>query len=120
MPMPWMIGYSDPCADSFALGEVGCVLLSALRDWARDSPATAALGISRSNIRFTVNVIPGPHRAADDFLRTPALSSLSPCTKRSARLTAHHLDQDLERRPETVVWTKTADEILERLAGYLK
>ncbi|MFH9118384.1 hypothetical protein [Streptomyces globisporus] len=29
---------ADPCADSFALDEVGCVLLSALRDWAQDSP----------------------------------------------------------------------------------
>ncbi|MFJ3608508.1 hypothetical protein ACIPVA_37610 [Streptomyces anulatus] len=27
---------ADPCADSFALDEVGCVLLSALRDWTRD------------------------------------------------------------------------------------
>ncbi|MEU2226690.1 hypothetical protein [Streptomyces sp. NPDC018347] len=50
----------DPCADSFARDEVGCVLLSALRDWARDSPATAVLGIARSIIRFTANVIPAP------------------------------------------------------------
>lgn len=48
MPTPWMIGYSDPYADSFTLDEVGCVLLSALRDWARDSPATAALDIART------------------------------------------------------------------------
>ncbi|GGM26216.1 hypothetical protein GCM10010129_83350 [Streptomyces fumigatiscleroticus] len=48
MPMPWMIGYSDPCADAFALNEVGRVLLSALRDWARDSPA--------------VHSAPGAHR----------------------------------------------------------
>ncbi|MGW0206366.1 hypothetical protein ACWDZ8_11305 [Streptomyces sp. NPDC003233] len=34
------------------------MLLSALPDWARDSPTTAALGIARSIIRFTVNVIP--------------------------------------------------------------
>ncbi|TXS71039.1 hypothetical protein [Streptomyces sp. sk2.1] len=47
-------------ADSFALDEVGCALLSALRDWARDSPTTAAPGIARSIIRFTVNVIPDP------------------------------------------------------------
>ncbi|CAL9676859.1 hypothetical protein [Streptomyces sp. enrichment culture] len=51
---------TDPCADSFALDEVGCVLLSALRDWARDSPTTAVLGIARSIIRFTANVIPDP------------------------------------------------------------
>lgn len=29
---------TDPCADSFALDEVGWVLLSALRDWARTPP----------------------------------------------------------------------------------
>ncbi len=51
-----------PCADSFALDEVGCVLLSALRDWARDSPTTAAPGIARSILRFTANVIPDPGR----------------------------------------------------------
>ncbi|MFI0264979.1 hypothetical protein ACH4OW_38985 [Streptomyces sp. NPDC017056] len=43
-----------------ALDEVGGMLLSALRDWARDSPTTAAPGIARSLIRFTVNVIPDP------------------------------------------------------------
>ncbi|WP_327180381.1 hypothetical protein OG599_34930 (plasmid) [Streptomyces sp. NBC_01335] len=51
---------TDPCADSFALDEVGCLLLSALRDWARDSPTTALLGIARSIIRFTANLIPDP------------------------------------------------------------
>jgi hypothetical protein len=50
-----------PCADSFALEEFGCVLLSALRDWARDSPTTAVPGIVRSIIRFTV--IPDPYHA---------------------------------------------------------
>ncbi|MFJ7416514.1 hypothetical protein ACIQWZ_37805 [Streptomyces sp. NPDC098077] len=56
---------ADPCADSFALDEVGCVLLSALRDWARDSPTTAALGIARSIIRFVENVIPDPDGHGD-------------------------------------------------------
>ncbi|MGW0118044.1 hypothetical protein [Streptomyces sp. NPDC003327] len=46
------------CADSFVLDEVGCVLLSALRDWARDSATTAVRGIARSIIRFVENVIP--------------------------------------------------------------
>ncbi|MFE2168899.1 hypothetical protein ACFXB3_28180 [Streptomyces sp. NPDC059447] len=40
--------------------EVGCILLSALRDWAQDSPTTGALGIARSIIRFVVNVFPAP------------------------------------------------------------
>ncbi|MBT2530515.1 hypothetical protein J7E91_35535 [Streptomyces sp. ISL-99] len=50
----------DPCSDSFALDEVGCILLSALRDWAQGSPTTATLGIARTIIRFTVDVIPDP------------------------------------------------------------
>jgi hypothetical protein len=37
---------ANPCADSFTLDEVGCVLLSALHDWARDSPTTAAPGLT--------------------------------------------------------------------------
>ncbi|MFB1047352.1 hypothetical protein [Streptomyces chrestomyceticus] len=34
------------------------MLLYALRDWARDSPTTAAPGIARSILRFTANVLP--------------------------------------------------------------
>ncbi|MEU1666325.1 hypothetical protein ABZ547_22495 [Streptomyces sparsogenes] len=59
-PVTAVDGEVDPCADSFALDEVGCVLLSALRDWARDSPITGALGIARSIIRFVVNIFPAP------------------------------------------------------------
>ncbi|WP_198544740.1 hypothetical protein, partial [Streptomyces sp. Root1295] len=45
--------------------EVGCVLLSALRDWARDSPTTAVPGIARSIIRFVENVVPDPDDHGD-------------------------------------------------------
>ncbi|MET9834542.1 hypothetical protein ABZ078_35810 [Streptomyces sp. NPDC006385] len=62
-PVTAVDGDTDPCADSFALDEVGCVLLSAPRDWARDSPTRAVPGIARSIIRFTVNVIPDPDHA---------------------------------------------------------
>lgn len=62
-PVTAVDGEADPCADSFALDEVGGELLSALRDWARDSPSTAAPGIARSIIRFTVNVIQDPDHA---------------------------------------------------------
>lgn len=62
-PVTAVDGEADPCADSFALDEVGGVPLSALRDWARDSPSTAAPGIARSIIRFTVNVIQDPDDA---------------------------------------------------------
>ncbi|MFE1453405.1 hypothetical protein [Streptomyces olivaceoviridis] len=59
-PVTAVDGETDPYAASFALDDVGCVLLSAPRDWARDSPTTAVLGIARSIIRFTVNVLPDP------------------------------------------------------------
>ncbi|CAM5740365.1 hypothetical protein SALBM311S_02690 [Streptomyces alboniger] len=62
-PVTAVDGEADPCADSFALDEVGCVLLSALRDWARDSPTAAAPGIARSIIGFTVSVLPDPDHA---------------------------------------------------------
>jgi hypothetical protein len=62
-PVTAVDGEADPCVDSFALDEVGGVLLSALRDWARDSPSTAVLGIARSIIRFAVNIIPDPDHA---------------------------------------------------------
>ncbi|MEU0440587.1 hypothetical protein ABZ202_12560 [Streptomyces sp. NPDC006186] len=38
------------------------MLLSALRDWARDSPTTAVPGIARSLVQFAVSVIPDPDR----------------------------------------------------------
>ncbi|CAL9278762.1 hypothetical protein [Streptomyces sp. SudanB91_2054] len=45
------------------------MLLSALRDWARDSPTTAVPGIARSIIRFVVSVIPDPdHEDTADTL----------------------------------------------------
>jgi hypothetical protein len=68
-PVTALDGEADLCADSFVLDEVGCVLLSALRDWARDSPTTAVPGIARSIIRFMVSVIPDPdHEDTADTL----------------------------------------------------
>ncbi|WP_405965504.1 hypothetical protein OG713_41805 [Streptomyces sp. NBC_00723] len=70
-PVTTVDGGADPCADSFALDEIGCLLVSALREWARGFPTTAALGIARSIIRFTVNVIPDPgHADTADTLET--------------------------------------------------
>lgn len=64
-PVTGVLGDGEPHADSFALDEVGCILLSALRDWTRDSPTTAVLGIARSIIRFVENVIPDPDDHGD-------------------------------------------------------
>ncbi|GAB1333327.1 hypothetical protein ACE1SV_76660 [Streptomyces sennicomposti] len=53
------------------------MLLSALRDWAQDSPATAVMGIARSIIRFTANVVPGPdHPDTADTLETVPMCGL--------------------------------------------
>ncbi|MGW1769810.1 hypothetical protein ACWCQL_37915 [Streptomyces sp. NPDC002073] len=64
-PVTGVLGDGEPHADSFALDEVGCILLSALRDWTRDSPTTAVLGIARTIIRFVENVIPDPDDHGD-------------------------------------------------------
>ncbi|MFJ3637601.1 hypothetical protein [Streptomyces sp. NPDC090112] len=64
-PVTGVLGDGEPHSDSFALDEVGCILLSALRDWTRDSPTTAVLGIARSIIRFVENVIPDPAAHGD-------------------------------------------------------
>ncbi|MFH8533507.1 hypothetical protein ACH4GE_34420 [Streptomyces tendae] len=76
-PVTAVDGEADLCAASFAVDEVGCVLLSVLRD----SPTTAALGIARSIIRFMVNLILDPDH--EDTANT--LEAL-----RDARLTVAH------------------------------
>lgn len=64
-PVTGVLGDGEPHADSFVLDEVGCILLSALRDWTRDFPTTAVLGIARTIIRFVENVIPDPDDHGD-------------------------------------------------------
>uniref|UniRef100_UPI002F910BFF hypothetical protein n=1 Tax=Streptomyces virginiae TaxID=1961 RepID=UPI002F910BFF len=64
-PVTGLLGDGDPHTDSFVLDEVGCILLSALRDWTRDSPTTAALGNARTIIRCVENVIPDPDDHGD-------------------------------------------------------
>ncbi|MFE1579269.1 hypothetical protein [Streptomyces fradiae] len=89
---------ADLCADSIVLDEVGCVLLSALRDWARDSATTAVPGIARSIIRFVENVIPDPDdhgdtRATLEAMRDEHLARVRGALRtRCAPLTAppHH------------------------------
>ncbi|MEU6939244.1 hypothetical protein ABZ943_21445 [Streptomyces rubiginosohelvolus] len=49
------------------------MLLSALRDWARDSPTTAVSGIARSIIRFVENVIPDPDHHGDTHATLKAM-----------------------------------------------
>ncbi|MFI9230920.1 hypothetical protein [Streptomyces rimosus] len=82
---------ADPCAGSFALDEVGCMLLSALRDWARDSPTTAAPGIARSILRFTANVIPDPGR--------PDTADTLEAMRDQRLILAHAVHQQAVQRP---------------------
>lgn len=57
LPVTTVPDDEDPTSDSFVLEHVGDVLLSALRDWQRDSPTTAAIGLARSLIRFATHLL---------------------------------------------------------------
>ncbi len=75
-------GEAELSADSFALDEVGCVLLSALRDWARDSPPrrcraspAASSGSPLTSFRIpTTRTPPAPWRRC-------AMSTWCSCTR---------------------------------------
>lgn len=90
----------DPCSDSFALDEVGCILRSALRDWGRDSPTTGALGIARTIIRFTVDVIPDP----DDKDTATTLETMRDEHRERARAVPRS-----RRPPVTAPWPHRVD-----------
>ncbi|MCX4966960.1 IS3 family transposase [Streptomyces sp. NBC_00654] len=90
-PVTGVLGNGEPHADSFALDEIGCILLSALRDWTRDSPTTAMVGIARSIIRFVEIVIPDP----DDHGDTRA----TPETMRDEHLEWARTVQSMTARP---------------------
>ncbi|MFF1341899.1 hypothetical protein ACFVYT_29060 [Streptomyces sp. NPDC058290] len=90
-PVTGILGDGEPHADSFALDELGCILMSALRDWTRDSPTTAVPGIARSTIRFVENVIPDP----DDHGDTRATLE----TMRDEHLEWARTVQSMTRRP---------------------
>jgi hypothetical protein len=48
---------TEPCADSFALNEVGVISLMAIREWATHAPAAAAPGIARTIAHFVGQVL---------------------------------------------------------------
>lgn len=48
---------TDPCADFFALDEVGVIYLMAIHGWATDAPAAAAPGIARTIAHFTGQIL---------------------------------------------------------------
>ncbi|UWE10213.1 hypothetical protein [Actinacidiphila bryophytorum] len=57
LPVTTVPDGEDPTADSFILERVGDVLLSALRDWQRDSPTTGCIGLARSLLRFITGLL---------------------------------------------------------------
>ena len=57
LPVTTVPGDEDPTADSFILERVGDVLLSALRDWQRESPATGCIGLARSLLCFITGLL---------------------------------------------------------------
>ncbi|MFD8938569.1 hypothetical protein ACFV0R_25520 [Streptomyces sp. NPDC059578] len=58
----------EACEDTFALEALGRVLLNALRTWEQTGP-DAALGIARTVIRFTADILTEDHEDVDDILR---------------------------------------------------
>ncbi|MCL7496080.1 hypothetical protein M8I34_32450 [Streptomyces sp. MCA2] len=48
---------TDPCADSFALDEVGVIYIMAIHGWATHAPAAAAPGIARTIAHFVGQVL---------------------------------------------------------------
>ncbi|MFF7199136.1 hypothetical protein ACIOC1_34005 [Streptomyces sp. NPDC088197] len=57
LPVTTVPDDEDPTADSFILERVGDVLLSALRDWQRDSPTTGCIGLARTLLRFITGLL---------------------------------------------------------------
>ncbi|MFJ9675280.1 hypothetical protein ACIRP5_31370 [Streptomyces sp. NPDC101221] len=57
LPVTALSDDTDPCADSFALYEVGIIYLMAIREWATHGPAAAAPGIARTIAHFVGQVL---------------------------------------------------------------
>ncbi|SES31177.1 hypothetical protein SAMN04487983_104210 [Streptomyces sp. yr375] len=70
LPVTDLAADADPCADSFALEEVGCVLLATLQEWTRECVPSAIWGIANTIIRFTENVLRQEGEDTVDALKT--------------------------------------------------
>ncbi|MFJ9588751.1 hypothetical protein [Streptomyces acidicola] len=57
LPVTDLAPGADPCADSFALDEVGGVLLATLEEWTSECVPSAIWGVANTIIRFTENVL---------------------------------------------------------------
>lgn len=85
----------DPTAGSFVLKQVGDVLLSALRDWTRDSPSTATIGL----VRFATYVL------ADQDERGDVAATWNGCATSTRRWPAPGADGGQPRWMATMSWS---------------
>ncbi|MFG2097181.1 hypothetical protein [Streptomyces sp. NPDC048612] len=56
-PVTGLSDDTDPCADSFALDEVGVLYVMAIRGWATHAPAAAAPGIAMTIAHFVGQIL---------------------------------------------------------------
>ncbi|MFL4953280.1 hypothetical protein ACJ6WE_39815 [Streptomyces sp. MMS24-I31] len=70
LPVTDLAADTDPCADSFALDEVGGVLLAALQEWTQECVPSAIWGVANTIIRFTENVLRQEGEDIVDTLKT--------------------------------------------------
>ncbi|MFJ8948370.1 hypothetical protein ACIRG4_34995 [Streptomyces sp. NPDC102395] len=70
LPVTDLAPDADPCADSFALDEAGCVLLATLQEWTRECVPSAIWGIANTIIQFTENVLRQEGEDIVDTLKT--------------------------------------------------
>ncbi|MFE9679538.1 hypothetical protein ACFYO5_36455 [Streptomyces sp. NPDC006259] len=76
LPITDLAPDADPCADSFALDEVGGVLLAALEEWTRECVPSSIWGIANTIIRFTENVLRQEGEDTVDTLKTMRIEHL--------------------------------------------
>ncbi|MFI5681930.1 hypothetical protein [Streptomyces cellulosae] len=70
LPVTDLAADADPCSDSFALDEVGGVLLAALEEWTRECIPSTIWGVANTIIRFTENVLRQEGEDVVDALKT--------------------------------------------------
>jgi hypothetical protein len=84
LPVTTVPDDEDPTADSFILEHVGDVLLSALRDWQRDSPTTGCIGLARSLLRFITGLLTDQDDRGDVTATLERLRDEHPALARAA------------------------------------
>lgn len=84
LPAFTVLDDKDPTPYFSALEQVGDVLLSALRDWTKDSPTTATIGLARSLICFATYVLDDQDDRGDVTVTLERLQDEHPSLFRAA------------------------------------